>query len=84
MNETELLVELVDERDNPIGTMNKLEAHRHPTLHRAISVLVFTSSGDWLLHRRAASKYHSPASEPMPAAPIPSRVRRTPMLPDVA
>ncbi|WP_286844929.1 MULTISPECIES: isopentenyl-diphosphate Delta-isomerase [unclassified Proteiniphilum] len=59
MTEIQNLVQLVDEQDNPVGTMEKMEAHRHPTLHRAVSVLVFNSSGDWLLHRRAAGKYHS-------------------------
>jgi isopentenyl-diphosphate delta-isomerase len=60
MKDNELLVQLVDEMDNPIGTMNKLEAHINPALHRAVSVLVFNSAGHWLLHRRAAGKYHSP------------------------
>lgn len=59
MKDNEQLVQLVDERDNPVGTMEKMEAHRNPALHRAVSVLVFNSSGDWLLHRRAAGKYHS-------------------------
>lgn len=60
MKDNELLVLLVDENDNPVGTMNKLEAHITPTLHRAVSVLVFNSEGHWLLHRRAVGKYHSP------------------------
>lgn len=60
MKDKEILVQLVDEHDNPVGTMDKLEAHLIPTLHRAVSVLVFNSEGQWLLHRRAATKYHSP------------------------
>ena len=59
MKDNELLVLLVDENDIPVGTMNKLEAHITPALHRAVSVLVFNSAGKWLLHCRAASKYHS-------------------------
>lgn len=59
MNDNEQPVQLVDEQDNPLGTMNKMEAHRLPALHRAVSVLVFNSAGDWLLHGRAAGKYHS-------------------------
>ena len=39
--------------------MEKMEAHRTGKLHRAVSVLVFNSDGHWLLHRRAAGKYHS-------------------------
>lgn len=59
MKDNEQLVLLVDEQDNPVGTMNKLDAHINPTLHRAVSVLVFNSAGHWLIHRRAAGKYHS-------------------------
>src|SRR6478736_6266868 len=50
---------LVDEQDNEIGTMEKLEAHRKGLLHRAFSILVFNAKGELLLQKRAASKYHS-------------------------
>ena len=50
---------LVDEQDNAIGTMEKMEAHRRGVLHRAFSVVLFNSSGDLLLQRRAENKYHS-------------------------
>ena len=59
MKEQTFPVQLVDEQDNPLGTMEKMEAHRLPALHRAVSVLVFNSAGDWLLHQRANDKYHS-------------------------
>jgi isopentenyl-diphosphate delta-isomerase len=59
MNEVINFVQLVDTVGNPIGIMDKIEAHRSSTLHRAVSVLVFNSSGKWLLHRRAITKYHS-------------------------
>ncbi len=52
-------VQLVDEQDNPVGEMEKMAAHRHPTLHRAISVFIFNSKGEWLLQQRADDKYHS-------------------------
>lgn len=52
-------VVLVDEHDRAIGTMEKLEAHRTGTLHRAFSVLVFNSKGEILIQKRAAAKYHS-------------------------
>ena len=42
-------VQLVDEHDNNIGTMEKLEAHEKGVLHRAISVLIFNSKGEILL-----------------------------------
>ena len=50
---------LVDESDNEVGTMEKMEAHRKGLLHRAFSVLVFNSQGELLLQQRALSKYHS-------------------------
>lgn len=50
---------LVDENDNPIGTMPKLEAHLEGKLHRAFSVFVFNSAGELLLQQRALDKYHS-------------------------
>jgi isopentenyl-diphosphate delta-isomerase len=50
---------LVDEHDNSIGTMEKMEAHRRGVLHRAFSVVLFNSRGEMLLQRRADSKYHS-------------------------
>jgi len=50
---------LVDEHDNEIGTMEKMEAHQKGLLHRAFSVLIFNSKGELLLQKRADSKYHS-------------------------
>lgn len=57
MNET--LVILVDKNDKPLGVMEKIEAHRKGLLHRAISVFVFNSGGEWILQKRAHDKYHS-------------------------
>ena len=37
------MVILVDENDNPIGTMPKMEAHEKAMLHRAFSVFIFSS-----------------------------------------
>ena len=50
---------LVDQDDNAIGTMEKMEAHRKGLLHRAFSVMIFNSNGEILLQKRAQSKYHS-------------------------
>ena len=50
---------LVDEKDNPLGTMEKMEAHEKGILHRAFSVFVFNNKGEMLLQQRAFSKYHS-------------------------
>lgn len=50
---------LVDEHDNPLGLMEKMEAHRKGLLHRAFSVFVLNSKGELMLQQRAAEKYHS-------------------------
>lgn len=51
---------LVDEQDNPIGLMEKIEAHEKALLHRAFSVFVFNDNGELMLQQRAKEKYHSP------------------------
>ncbi len=53
------IVILVDKNDNETGRMEKMEAHKKALLHRAISVFIFTTKGEWLLQRRALDKYHS-------------------------
>lgn len=50
---------LVNENDQPIGTMPKLEAHLTGQRHRAFSVFIFNSAGELLLQQRALDKYHS-------------------------
>ena len=50
---------LVDETDQPLGAMEKMEAHRRAVLHRAFSVFIFNSRGEMLLQQRAQEKYHS-------------------------
>ncbi len=42
---------LVDADDVQIGTAGKLDAHRRGLRHRAISVLVRNTNGEFLLHR---------------------------------
>jgi isopentenyl-diphosphate delta-isomerase len=49
---------LVDEQDQVLGTMEKMEAHRQGVLHRAFSVFIFDTKGRMLLQQRAAHKYH--------------------------
>ena len=55
----EMLI-LVDENDNQIGTMGKMEVHRKGLLHRAFSVFIINEKNELLLQQRAFSKYHSP------------------------
>jgi len=53
-------VVLVDENDNVVGQMEKMEAHKKGLLHRAFSVFIFNGEKKLLLQQRAFSKYHSP------------------------
>lgn len=50
---------LVNEADEQVGIMEKMEAHKQATLHRAFSVFIFNRKGEMLLQQRAANKYHS-------------------------
>jgi isopentenyl-diphosphate delta-isomerase len=50
---------LVNEQDEQVGSMEKMEAHRRGTLHRAFSVFVFNDQNEMLLQQRAKTKYHS-------------------------
>lgn len=67
------MVVLVDQNDNEIGAMEKMEAHHKGLLHRAFSILLFNDEGKVLLQKRASNKYHSAGlwtntccSHPMP------------------
>ncbi len=51
---------LVDENDNQIGLMPKMEAHEKALLHRAFSVFVFNDKNELMLQQRALHKYHTP------------------------
>lgn len=58
MTDTDQVV-LVNHRDQPLGELDKLAAHRQGRLHRAFSVILRNSQGELLLQRRAMAKYHS-------------------------
>jgi len=51
---------LVNEKDEPIGLMEKIEAHEKALLHRAFSVFILNDKNELMLQQRAAHKYHSP------------------------
>jgi isopentenyl-diphosphate delta-isomerase len=51
---------LVNEKDEQIGLMPKLEAHEKAVLHRAFSVFILNSKNEIMLQQRAKHKYHSP------------------------
>ncbi|MEE1803032.1 isopentenyl-diphosphate Delta-isomerase [Streptomyces sp. NPDC101062] len=81
-----IMLELVDEDGNTIGTAEKLSAHQPPgQLHRAFSVFLFDERGRLLIQRRALGKYHSPGvwsntccGHPYPGeAPFAAAARRT-------
>jgi isopentenyl-diphosphate Delta-isomerase len=81
--EDEVRVILVDENDCECGFMEKMEAHRKAVLHRAISVFITNSKGEWLLQRRSADKYHSRGlwtntccSHPFPGESVQNAARR--------
>lgn len=57
---TEEFVILVDEKDNKIGLMPKMQAHEEARLHRAFSVFILNDKNEIMLQQRAAHKYHSP------------------------
>ena len=50
---------LVNKKDEETGTLGKMEAHLQGKLHRAFSIFLINNKGEWLLQKRAKSKYHS-------------------------
>ena len=81
MEEQEVI--LVNEKDEQIGTMKKMEAHEKGLLHRAFSVFIFDKKGRMLLQQRAAEKYHGAhlwtnacCSHPLPGETVESAARR--------
>ncbi len=51
---------LVNENNEQIGLMPKLEAHEKALLHRAFSVFIINGKNQLMLQQRAVHKYHSP------------------------
>lgn len=51
---------LVNEKNEKIGLMPKMEAHEKAVLHRAFSVFIFNDKNELMLQQRAFDKYHSP------------------------
>ena len=58
MNEEQVI--LVNEKDEKIGLMPKMEAHEKALLYRAFSVFIFNDKNELMLQQRALHKYHSP------------------------
>jgi isopentenyl-diphosphate delta-isomerase len=56
MKQQEVILVTLD--DDPIGVMEKIEAHERGLLHRAFSIFIFDKNGRMLLQQRAEEKYH--------------------------
>ena len=74
---------LVNEQDEALATMEKLEAHQKGLLHRAFSVFIVNSKNEMLLQQRASGKYHSAGlwtnaccSHPMPGEEVEQAAHR--------
>ncbi|MBI2722363.1 MAG: isopentenyl-diphosphate Delta-isomerase [Bacteroidetes bacterium] len=50
---------LVNTKDEPVGLMDKMEAHKKGLLHRAFSIFIFNHRGQLMMQQRAFDKYHS-------------------------
>jgi isopentenyl-diphosphate delta-isomerase len=57
MNSNQVIT--VNDNDEVIGYLDKMEAHKKGILHRAVSVFIVNSKGEWLIQKRAEGKYHS-------------------------
>jgi isopentenyl-diphosphate delta-isomerase type 1 len=56
----EEMVVWVNENNEELGLVPKMEAHQKGILHRAISILLYNSEGKMLIQQRAKTKYHWP------------------------
>jgi isopentenyl-diphosphate delta-isomerase len=50
---------LVNKNNRKIGITEKMRAHQEGKLHRAFSIFIFNSRGEFLIQQRVKSKYHS-------------------------
>jgi isopentenyl-diphosphate Delta-isomerase len=49
---------LVNDEDHEIGQKEKIQIHVDGDLHRALSIQLYNSRGEVLIHKRASAKYH--------------------------
>lgn len=49
---------LVNDKDEPVGVMDKMLVHQKGLLHRAFSIFIFDKAGRMLLQQRSPKKYH--------------------------
>ena len=70
MNKDELL-DLVNEKDEVVGTVRRSEAHKDSSkIHREVAILLFTKDGRVLLEERSFKKDHEPGAWRIPAGHI--------------
>ena len=50
---------LVNNNEEEMGVMEKMQAHKEGVLHRAFSIFIFNNKNEMLLQQRALNKYHS-------------------------
>lgn len=50
---------LVNEKNQQIGTEEKIKAHKEGLLHKAFSIFLVDGEGNTLIQKRAEGKYHS-------------------------
>ena len=50
---------LVNELDEPTGTMEKIEAHKKAMLHRAFSIFIFNNKGEVCFSRNDQNILHA-------------------------
>ena len=55
------LFDVVDSNDVVLGQLPRGEVHARGLLHRAVSIFVFNSAGELLVHRRSATKDQFPS-----------------------
>lgn len=60
LDNSQELFDVCDADDRVIGQAPRGEVHARKLLHRAVHIWVFNSQGEFLLHRRSASKDESP------------------------
>jgi len=57
---SEEIFDVVNERDEVIGSMPRSEVHRLGLMHRAVHILVFNARGEVFLQKRSMSKDRQP------------------------
>ena len=60
MNEYDEILDVVDSTDNVVGKASRFQVHENELMHRSAHILVFNTSGDLFIQKRAMIKDESP------------------------